>query len=98
MSNIIVKPLQTEKSTMLQERRNQYGFIVAKSANKLEIKKAIEALYNVEVESVNTANYGGGKKKMKYTSKGVSYERNKMYKKAVVSLAEGDTIAIYDNI
>lgn len=83
---------------MLQDRRNQYGFIVADSANKLQIAQAINDIYGVEVESVNTMRYGGGKKKMKYTTKGISYERNKTFKKAVVTLAEGDVIDFYSAI
>ena len=97
--SIIVKPVaQSEKAHMLQDRRNQYTFIVADEANKLQIAKAVADLYNVEVEAVNTMRYGGGKKKMKYTTKGVSYERNKIYKKAVVTLAEGDVIDFYSAV
>jgi large subunit ribosomal protein L23 len=97
--SIIVKPLaQSEKAHMLQERRNQYSFIVEDGANKIEIAKAVADIYNVEVEAVNTMRYGGGKKKMKYTTKGVSYERNKLFKKAIVTLAEGDEIDFYSAI
>lgn len=97
--SIIVKPIaQSEKAHMLQERRNQYSFIVEDSANKIEIAKAVADTYKVEVEAVNTMRYGGGKKKMKNTTKGISYERNKTYKKAVVTLADGDEIDFYSAI
>ncbi|MBT4774270.1 MAG: 50S ribosomal protein L23 [Crocinitomicaceae bacterium] len=97
--SIIVKPIaQSEKAHMLQERRNQYSFIVEDSANKIEIAKAVAEMYKVEVEAVNTMRYGGGKKKMKNTTKGISYERNKTYKKAIVTLAAGDEIDFYSAI
>jgi large subunit ribosomal protein L23 len=98
MQDIIKKPVLTEKSNLLSEKNNAYTFIVDKNANKIQIKNAIEKLYNVAVDSVNTMNYGGGKKKMKQTSKGISYQRNKLYKKAIVTVAEGDIIDLYENI
>ncbi len=98
MQDIIKQPVLTEKSNMLSEKKNSYTFIVDKSSNKIEIKNAIEKLYNVAVDSVNTMNYGGGKKKMKQTSRGISYQRNKQIKKAVVTVAEGDIIDLYENI
>lgn len=98
MSGIIVKAIQTERSQLLQERRNQFTFIVSDKANKIQIAKAIEDMYNVEVESVNTMRYGGGKKKAKYTTKGISYERNPNFKKAIITLAEGDVIDLYSAI
>ncbi len=98
MKGIIHKPILTEKMTVLGEKLNRYGFIVDKKANKIEIKNAIEKLYGVAVDSVNTMNYGGGKKKMKYTSKGVVFQRNAAYKKAIITLAEGDVIDLYENI
>jgi len=98
MQDIIKRPILTEKSNLLSEKKNAYTFIVDKNSNKIEIKNAIEKLYNVAVDSVNTMNYGGGKKKMKHTSKGVSYQRNKVYKKAIVTVAEGDIIDLYENI
>ncbi len=95
---IVIKPIITEKATKATERLNKYGFIVDKKADKNEIKAEIEKLYSVSVESVNTMNYGGGKPKMKYTTKGISWERKKAYKKAFITLAEGDVIDIYSNI
>jgi large subunit ribosomal protein L23 len=97
MKRIIEKPILTEKMTAQSETLNRYGFVVNKDANKIEIKNAVEKLYGVAVDSVNTMNYGG-KKKMKHTNKGVIYQRNKAYKKAIVTLAEGDTIDLYENI
>ncbi len=98
MQDIIKQPVLTEKSNMLSEKKNTYTFIVDKNSNKIEIKNAIEKLYNVAVDSVNTMNYGGGKKKMKQTSRGISYQRIKLVKKAVVTVAEGDIIDLYENI
>ena len=98
MKGIIQRPILTEKMTLESEKNNRYGFIVDKRANKVEIKKAIEKLYGVSVDSVNTMNYGGGKKKMKYTNQGVVFQKNKAYKKAVVTVAEGDVIDLYENI
>lgn len=98
MKGIIEKPILTEKMTVDGEKHNRYGFIVNKRANKVEIKNAIEKLYGVAVDSVNTMNYGGGKKKMKYTSKGVIFQKNKAFKKAIVTVAEGDVIDLYENI
>ncbi len=98
MQDIIKQPVLTEKSNMLSEKKNTYTFIVDKNSNKIEIKNAIEKLYNVAVDSVNTMNYGGGKKKMKQTSRGISYQRNKFVKKAIVTVAEGDIIDLYENI
>lgn len=98
MKGIIIKPILTEKMNDATEKLNRYGFIVDKQANKVEIKKAIEKLYGVTVDSVNTMNYGGGKRKMKYTNQGVIFQRNKAYKKAVVTVAAGDVIDLYENI
>lgn len=98
MSNIIIKPILTEKATNDSELKNRFAFVVARSANKIEIKNAIEKMYNVHVSGIRTMNYGGGKPKKKYTSKGVSEQANPVWKKAVVSVVEGETIDLYDNI
>ena len=98
MSNIIVKPILTEKATLDAENNNRYSFIVAEGANKVEIKKAIDKLYGVEPVKVRTMVYGGGKAQTKYTAKGVSYVRTKRFKKAVVELKEGDVIDIFGNV
>ncbi len=94
---IIIKPLVTEKMTAISEKLNRFGFIVRPEANKLEIKKAIETSYNVTVVSVNTARHSG-KNKSRYTKAGVISGRTNAYKKAVVTLKEGDTIDFYSNI
>ncbi len=95
--NIIIKPVITEKMTAIGEKMNRYGFIVHKKANKLQIKKAVEELYGVDVDSVNTMNYSG-KKKSRFTKAGAITGRTNAYKKAVVTLAEGETIDFYSNI
>ncbi len=93
----IIKPLVTEKMTAITEKQNKFGFIVRPEANKLEIKKEIEALYNVTVVSVNTSNYAG-KSKNRYTRAGLIKGRTNAFKKAVVTLKEGETIDFYSNI
>lgn len=96
--NIIVKPIITEKMTKTTEMfPNRFGFIVDKRANKIEIKKAVEELYGVKVESVNTMNYSG-KNKSRYTKSGFIQGRTAAFKKAIVMLAEGDTIDFFSNI
>lgn len=95
--NIILKPVITEKMTNLGEKLNRYGFIVDRRANKLQIKEAIKELYNVDVESVNTMNYSG-KVKSRNTKSGVITGRSNNYKKAIITLAEGETIDFYSNI
>ena len=94
---MIVKPLVTEKMTNLTEKLNRFGFVVRPEANKLEIKREIESLYNVTVLSVNTMNYDG-KNKSRYTKSGLIRGRKNAYKKAIVTLKEGDTIDFYSNI
>ena len=95
--SIIIKPLVTEKMTAASEKLNRFGFIVRPEANKLEIKSAVEALYNVTVVDVNTIRYSG-KNKSRYTKAGMINGRTNAYKKAVVTLKEGDTIDFYSNI
>ena len=97
----IVKPLVTEKMNSITEKfPNRFGFIVfivRPEANKLEIKKEIEDLYNVTVVDVNTSYYMG-KTKSRYTRRGLSKGQANAYKKAIVTLKEGDTIDFYSNI
>ena len=99
MSNktILVKPLITEKADTLSESKSQYSFIVEKTANKIEIKKAVEALYTVNVESVNTM-VMAGKRKTRNTKKGVLHGRKPSYKKAIVTLTSGETIDFFGDI
>lgn len=98
MNDIILKPILTEKMADLGERLNRYAFEVNSKSNKIEIKNAIENAYGVNVKAVNTMKQGGGKRKMKYTNRGVSFQRTKLIKKAIVTLVEGDTIDLYENI
>ena len=94
---IIIKPIITEKMTNLSEMCSRYGFRVVPTANKLEIKKAVEELYNVKVASVNTARVEG-KAKSRYTKSGILSGRDVSYKKAYVTLKEGEVIDFYSNI
>ena len=73
---ILLKPIVTEKLTTETEKRNRYGFIVDRSANKIEIKAAVEQAYGVSVESVNTVNYHG-KRKQRYTKAGILRGRSR---------------------
>ena len=95
--NIIIKPVITEKMTEMGEKMNRYGFIVNRKANKLQIKAAVEELYGVDVISVNTMTYRG-KTKSRYTKTGVISGKAASYKKAIVTVAEGETIDFYSNI
>ena len=95
--SVLVKPLITEKMTELSERRNQYGFIVDRKANKVEIQKAIEGQYNVTVTSVNTMVYAG-KSKRRFTKSAILDGRTNHFKKAIVTVADGDVIDFYANI
>lgn len=98
MNSMIKKPLLTEKATLDSEMNNRYAFVVDRRANKLEIKDAIEKIYGVTVENVRTMTYGGGKAKRKYTSRGIAEQTNPIWKKAIVTVAEGEDINLYDNI
>ena len=95
---IIIKPIVTEKQTAITEKfPNRYGFRVSPDANKLEIKKAVDVMYGVNVESVNTMNYAG-KKKSRYTKSGIINGKTSAFKKAIVTLKEGETIDFFSNI
>ena len=95
--NILLKPIVTEKMTSQGDKFNRYGFIVARGANKLQIKKAVEDLYGVTVDSVNTMRYGG-KVKSRHTKSGILMGKTVAVKKAVVTLTEGSKIDFYSNI
>ena len=95
--SVIIKPIVTEKMTVLGEKLNRYAFQVERQANKLEIKKAVEDMYNVRVEAVNTA-IVAPKIKQRYTKSGLVQGKTRAYKKAVVTLAQGETIDFYSNI
>jgi len=94
---VIVKPVVSEKMTDQTEKLNRYGFIVNHTANKIQIKKAVEDAYGVSVESVNTMNYAG-KAKSRFTKAGLIKGRTNKYKKAIITVAEGDVIDFYSNI
>jgi large subunit ribosomal protein L23 len=95
--DILVKPLVTEKMTGQTERLNRYGFMVDRRASKPQIKKAVESLYNVKVDTVNTV-INGGKVKSRFTKSGVISGRTGAWKKAYVTLVKGDSIDFYSNI
>ncbi len=94
--SVLKRPLVTEKVSALNEK-GKYGFIVEATANKVEIKKAVEQQYGVNVEKVNTMNMMG-KLKTRYTTAGVLAGRRPNYKKAIVTLAEGEVIDFYSNV
>lgn len=94
---ILIKPIITEKATQQSEDLNVFAFEVARDANKVEIKKAIEAHYGVTVESVRTA-IVPAKFQTKYTKAGLVRGRKPAYKKAMVKVAGGETIDLYANI
>lgn len=98
MTSIIVKPLITEKATKQSETNNRFTFKVAKSSNKVEIKKAVEKMYGVNVIDVRTMVYGGGKSSVKYTNRGIVLQPNNPWKKAIVTVADGETIDLFNNL
>lgn len=94
---ILIKPLITEKAETLSEGLNKYSFVVAKGANKVEIRKAVQDMYGVNVTSVNTA-IMPGKAKNRTTKSGILKGRVSAYKKAVVTLVEGEEIDFFGDI
>ena len=94
--SVLKKPLVTEKVSALNEK-GKYGFIVDINANKVEIKRAVEKQYGVTVESVNTMNVMG-KFKSRYTKTGILAGRKPNYKKAIVTVAQGEVIDFYSNV
>lgn len=94
--SVLIKPLVTEKISEMNEK-GKYGFIVDRKANKIEIKKAVEKMYGVNVESVNTMNYDG-KNKMRYTKAKIIAGSKPSFKKAIITLAEGEMIDFYSGI
>ena len=95
--NILIKPVITEKMTEAGEKNNRFGFVVDRRANKLEIKDAVEKMYGVSVEKVRTLIYPG-KTKSRNTKGGVISGRTNSYKKAIVDVADGESIDFYSNI
>ncbi len=94
---ILLKPVLTEKLTAQEEPLQRYGFLVARTANKIQIKKAVEEMYGVTVVSVNTMRYGG-KNKSRFTKSGVIAGRSNAFKKAMVTVKKGEKIDFYSNI
>lgn len=94
---ILIRPIVTEKLTAQGESLNRYGFMVDPRANKLQVKKAIEELYGVTVDSVNTLRYAG-KVSSRFTKAGYIKGRKNAFKKAVITLKEGEKIDFYSNI
>ena len=94
--SILIKPIVTEKVSSFNEA-GKYGFVVAKDANKVQIKNAVESTYGVTVESVNTMVYPG-RSKSRYTKSGVIDGRTASYKKAIVKVADGDIIDFYSAV
>ena len=94
---IIIKPIITEKATNDSELRNRYTFLVRRVANKVEIKNAVQNKYNVTVEKVRTQIYGP-ERKTKYTKSGIQRTKSNIKKKAIVQIAEGDSIDFYNNL
>jgi large subunit ribosomal protein L23 len=95
--SIIIKPIITEKITKEGEIFNRFGFVVDKKANKVQIKKAVEAAYGISVVAVNTMNYRADRT-TKYTKSGLISGKTNSYKKAIVQVQEGETIDFYNNI
>ena len=96
-SDVLIKPVLSEKVNRLSEKFNRYTFVVNRKANKLEIKKAVEEFYGITVEKVNTINVPS-KVKQRNTKAGLLTGRKPAKKKAVVTVAEGDTIDLYGNV
>lgn len=98
MTEILKKPIISEKTEFAIEHNNTYTFEVEKRATKVDIKNAVESMYGVKVKKVNTMNLGGGKKEMKHTNKGLIFQRTKAIKKAMITLEDGEEIDFYSNI
>jgi large subunit ribosomal protein L23 len=97
MKQILIRPLVTEKMSAITDKQGKYGFIVNRDANKIEIKQAVEKSYGVTVVKVNTINVDG-KRKFRYTAKGIIEGRSQSYKKALIKLQAGETIDFYANV
>ncbi|MCF8259553.1 MAG: 50S ribosomal protein L23 [Melioribacteraceae bacterium] len=98
MRNVLIRPLITEKITGISESGlNQFGFVVDYDANKIEIAKAIKSKFGVEVDSVNTMRYKG-KVKSQFTRKGRTVGRTSRFKKAIVTLKEGQSIDLIGEV
>lgn len=97
IADVLIRPVLTEKANNLSEKSGRYTFVVARQANKLEIKAAVESFYGVDVAKVNTL-VVPGKTKSRYTKTGTLSGRKPAYKKAIVTVAEGESIDIFESI
>jgi len=95
--NILLKPVITEKATAESELKNRFTFLVDTDANKVQIKKAVENTYGVSVDRVRTMRYGA-ERRIRYTKTGIQRGKSSRIKKAIVQLAEGDTIDFYNKL
>ena len=95
--DILIKPIITEKATREAEDKNRFTFVVNPKANKIEIKNAVEAAYGVSVTKVRTMNVRPDRR-VRYTKTGIQTGKTNAYKKAIVQLAEGETIDLYANL
>jgi large subunit ribosomal protein L23 len=95
--NVLIKPVITEKANTQSESHSRYSFLVDFKANKIEIKNAVENAYGVKVEKVRTMNYSP-ERKIRYTKNGIQEGKAGAFKKAVVQIAEGETIDFYSSI
>lgn len=94
---ISIKPIVTEKATKLTEKLNRYTFRVSPNADKAQIKALVEELYGVKVVSVNTA-VMRGKNKSRWTKSGLLRGKTPAFKKAFITVAEGESIDFYSNL
>ncbi|MBU0474838.1 MAG: 50S ribosomal protein L23 [Bacteroidetes bacterium] len=97
MNNILIKPLVTEKITALMEKENKYGFIVNHKSNKIEIAKAVEKRFEVNVVAINTIKYKG-KTKTQFTKKGRFAGKTPQFKKAIITLKEGQKLDLFEEV
>jgi|UniRef100_UPI004049B463 large subunit ribosomal protein L23 len=95
--SILIKPIITEKATANSEVNNCYSFEVKTKANKVEIKKAVESAYGVSVQKVRTINVRPDRS-TKFTKTGIQHGKTNAVKKAIVQLAEGESIDLYSNM
>ena len=91
--DVVIRPVVTERSTLMADEMDAFTFIVAPDANKIEIRRAVEQLFDVKVRSVRTMNYRG-----KWRRVGRNYGRRPSFKKAIVKLVEGERIDVYEGI
>ena len=97
LSDVLIKPILSEKANKQSEKMNRYSFVVDKKANKLEIKKAVEEFYGIQVKEVNTL-VMPSKAKSRNTKAGIVSGRKPAKKKAIVTIVEGETIDLYGNV